>query len=109
MATQRKTAAQRLEDLRKKQEALKAEMAALEARAKTDDRKRDARRKIIVGGAVLAHAELNPSFRDALTEALQAAVTRDIDKAVIADLLERKIPAPMTGMDAGSPAQTEAA
>jgi peptidoglycan/LPS O-acetylase OafA/YrhL len=54
----------------------------------TEERKRDARRKIIVGAAALAHAEVDPGFRAALRMALRAAVTRDIDKAVIPDLLE---------------------
>jgi hypothetical protein len=96
-ATQRKSAAERIETLKQKVERLQAQQAALVARQKADDRRRDARRKIVVGAAVLAHAELNPSFRDNLREALQAAVTRDIDKAVIADLLEGKAPSPTPG------------
>jgi hypothetical protein len=56
-------------------------------RKEAEERKRDARRKIIVGAAALAHAEVDPGFRAALRVALRAAVTRDIDKAVIPDLL----------------------
>ena len=56
-------------------------------RKETEERKRDARRKIIVGAAALAHAEVDPGFRAALRVALRAAVTRDVDKAVIPDLL----------------------
>jgi hypothetical protein len=84
---QRKSPSQQLEELRKKREQLDARMASLAARQKTEERKRDARRKIIVGAAVLAHAEVDPGFRAALRTALRAAVTRDIDKAVIPDLL----------------------
>ena len=53
----------------------------------SEERKRDAQRKTIVGAAALAHAEIDPGFRAALRVALRAAVTRDVDKAVIPDLL----------------------
>jgi hypothetical protein len=53
----------------------------------TEERKRDGRRKIIVGDAAFAHAEVDPGFRAALRVALRAAATRDIDKAAISDLL----------------------
>jgi hypothetical protein len=56
-------------------------------RKETEERERDARRKIIVGAAALARAEVDPGFRAALRVALRAAVTRDIDKAAIPDLL----------------------
>jgi peptidoglycan/LPS O-acetylase OafA/YrhL len=56
-------------------------------RKETEERKRDARRKIIVGAAALARAEVDPGFRAALRVALRAAVTRDTDKAAIPDLL----------------------
>ncbi|EJW10925.1 hypothetical protein A33M_3919 [Rhodovulum sp. PH10] len=62
-------------------------MARLAARQKNEARKRDARRKIIVGAAVLAHAEIDPEFRKTLREVLQAAVTRTIDREAVADLL----------------------
>jgi hypothetical protein len=56
-------------------------------RKETEERERDPRRKIIVGAAALARAEVDPGFRAALRVALQAAVTRDTDKAAIPDLL----------------------
>ncbi len=54
---------------------------------KKADRKLDARRKIIVGAAVLAHAEIDPGFADKLRAVLDLAVTRPVDRAAIADLL----------------------
>jgi peptidoglycan/LPS O-acetylase OafA/YrhL len=60
-------------------------------RRETEERKREARRKIIVGTAALAHAEVDPGFRAALRAAMRAAVTRDIDKAVIPDLLGERL------------------
>jgi hypothetical protein len=56
-------------------------------RKETEERKQDARRKIIVGAAALAYAEVDPGFRAALRVVLRAAVARDIDKAAIPDLL----------------------
>jgi hypothetical protein len=40
-----------------------------------------------VGIAALARADVNPGFRAALRVAMRAAITHDIDKAVILDLL----------------------
>jgi len=83
----RKTVEQKLDDLRKQREQLDARFAKLTAQQKTKSRKQDARRKIIVGAAALAHAEVDPAFRHALSAALRSAVTRDIDRKVIGDLL----------------------
>jgi peptidoglycan/LPS O-acetylase OafA/YrhL len=60
-------------------------------RKETEERKREARRKIIVGAAALAHADVDPGFRAALRVAMRAAVTRDIDKAAIPDLLAERL------------------
>lgn len=84
----RATKAERLEALKKKQDQLKAKIAAIEAREKIAERKKDARRKIIVGGAVLAHAALDPAFAAELRRVLKAAVTRESDRETIGDLTE---------------------
>jgi len=78
----------RLEALKKKQDQLKAQIAALEAREKLAERKRDTRRKIVVGGAVLAHAALHPAFAAELASVLRTAVTRDSDRDTIRDFLD---------------------
>lgn len=70
-----------------KAERLKAKIASLEARKRSEDRRRDARRKFVVGSAVLVHAERDPAFRDALRDALHAAVDREADRLLIVDLL----------------------
>ncbi len=77
----------RLERLQAQKAKIDAQLKALEARQKQADRKADTRRKIIVGGAVLAHAALHPAFAESLREVLRAAVSRDVDKKAIADLL----------------------
>lgn len=79
--------ADRLEALKQKQEQLKAKIAALEAKEKAADRKKDARRKIIIGGAVLAHAALDPAFAVELKAILKKAVTRERDLETIRDIL----------------------
>jgi hypothetical protein len=78
----------KLDALKKKQAQIKAQIAAVEAKQKAAERKRDTRRKIIVGSAVLAHATLHPAFAVALKEVLKLAVVRDSDRATIQDLLE---------------------
>jgi hypothetical protein len=78
---------QRREKLQKRKAQIEAQLRALDAREGAERRKRDARRKIIVGGAVLAHAALHPSFAEILRMVLRSAVTRDLDRKVIADLL----------------------
>jgi hypothetical protein len=87
MAAQRKSTDERMEALRQKQDELKARLAALETQKKTEERRRESRRAFVVGAAALANAETDPAFRDALRKMLEASVTREGDKAVIADLL----------------------
>jgi hypothetical protein len=83
----RKTLDDRLAELTRRQEQLEARRLSLLAVKKQSDRKQDTRRKIIVGAAVLAHADLNPNFADRLRQVLAEAVQRPIDRGVIADLL----------------------
>jgi hypothetical protein len=59
-----------------------------EARQRLRDRKRDARRKIIAGAALLAEAERNPEICRIVRRVLMARVTRPIDRAVLGDLIE---------------------
>jgi hypothetical protein len=75
-----------------------ARRLSLLASKKTADRKLDTRRKIIIGAAVLAHAELDPHFSATLRGILSVAVQRDIDRHVIADLLDVP-PAPVVEHD----------
>ena len=92
MPSARKSLDDRLAELTERQQQLKARRQSLLASKKTEDRKLDTRRKIIVGAAVLAHAELHPDFSATLRGILSVAVQRDIDRGVIADLLD--IPPP---------------
>ena len=67
---------------------LVARLAALKGRAKAVDRKRDTRRKIVVGAAVLIEMERDPRFAAYVRKFLAKAVTRPQDREPIADLLQ---------------------
>lgn len=58
------------------------------ARQALRDRKRDTRRKIVAGAALLAAAADDPAVCQVVRRVLQARVTRPVDRAVIADLLD---------------------
>ena len=57
------------------------------SKAKKEDRKRDTRRKIIVGGAVLAYMEKDHAFAKWLSDLLARSVGRINDRDTISDLL----------------------
>ena len=54
----------------------------------TKQRKRNTRRKIVAGAAMIAAASDDAAVRRVLRAVLQARVTRPIDLAVVADLLD---------------------
>jgi hypothetical protein len=83
----RKSLDDKIAELAKRQQQLEAQRLSLLASKKAADRKVDTRRKIIVGAAVLAHAELHADFSTTLREILSVAVERDVDRRDIADLL----------------------
>jgi hypothetical protein len=83
----RKTAAERIAELEDRKKQIEAKLASLAAREKLAARKLDTRRKVIVGAAVLAHAEIDAAFASILKEVLAKAIQRPIDIAAIADLL----------------------
>jgi len=91
-----KTAA-RLESLRKRKAQLENRIAAAEQQAKVAARKLDARRKIIVGGAVLAAIADSPGLAAMVKTVLAQRVTRAHDRAAVADLLDAPAPKPTPG------------
>lgn len=80
--------AERLNKLIEKQKKIQAQIADAQNRQKQKDRKSDARRKIVIGAAMLAHLEHDPSFRPALRDVLDKALTRPLDRELVADLLK---------------------
>ena len=83
----RKPNALRIAELEERKKQIEAKLATLASREKVANRKRDTRRKVIVGAAVMAHAERDPEFAARLRVILTLAVQRDGDRQVIADLL----------------------
>jgi hypothetical protein len=74
---------EKLEALKKKQGQLKAQIAALEAKEKANQRKEDTRLKIIIGAALMADAALHPDTAAFLASVLRRAVTADRDRALL--------------------------
>lgn len=84
---ERKTASEKIAELESRATAIKNQITQLKARQKTANRKQDARRKIIVGGSILAEMHADPGFRAVVLKILKRRVTRSIDQKTIADLL----------------------
>jgi large subunit ribosomal protein L7/L12 len=72
----------RLNLLRKKREALDAQIRAAEARARSQERKLDTRRKVLVGAAVLHHAETDPALATQLTNMLDGFLSREDERSL---------------------------
>ena len=83
----RKSSSERIALLEERKKQLEAKLSDLNARERMAARKRETRRKIIVGGAVLAHAGQDSAFTETLREILDEAVQRPAERAAIADLL----------------------
>jgi len=111
-----KPVAERIAALKQKQEKLAARLTTLAAVAKREDRKRDTRRKIVVGGSVLLAMEKDPILAERVKAALATTVGRPIDREVVADLLPpspagvAEIPAEAaaSGIDRGRAGRTAA-
>jgi len=65
-----------------------AEAEARLARLRTKERRKETRRKIIVGGMIIANAIDDPAAARKLAAMIEAKVTRSVDKADIEPLLE---------------------
>lgn len=80
---ERKSDADRLAELKTRQEQIKQQIIKLENQAREKERREDTRRKIIVGAAVMEHARQHPEFAATLKAVLAVAVTREIDQKAI--------------------------
>jgi hypothetical protein len=85
---ERKTPAEKIEDLEARATVLKNRIAQLKVRQKTADRKQDARRKIIIGGSILAEMQADANFRATVLKILKRRVTRKIDQETLGDFLK---------------------
>lgn len=82
-----KTAAEKLAELEKQAAAIKARMQAIKSREQGAERKADTRRKIIVGGLLIAEAMGKPEAAAKLVRLIDAKVTRDVDKTALEPLV----------------------
>ena len=110
-----KNVEERIARIKQQREALAQRLNTLEQKAASEARKRDTRRKIIVGGAIIAQMEKDAAFAAAVRQILAQSVGRQNDREAIADLLDAAsgvasaaapAPAPRanaSGMDAGTP------
>jgi aminoglycoside phosphotransferase (APT) family kinase protein len=73
----------KLDALRKKQDAIKAKIAKLEAREKAAAQKEDTRLKLIVGAAILANVTHHPETRAGVVAVLDNAVAARRDRAFL--------------------------
>jgi len=69
-----------LEKLKKQREVLDARIQAAEARSRNDERKKDTRRKILVGAYYLEQAQKNNQAWTALQHIMADYLTRDSDR-----------------------------
>ncbi len=87
MPRTRKTVDDRIGFLNGKRRDIDKKIGTLRTRQNGERRKLDTRRKLILGGAVMAHAKLDAEFAKALRVALHKAVAPR-DKAIVGDLME---------------------
>lgn len=80
-----KPIADRIAALKEQKEQLNVRLNTLEAKAKAEERKRETRRKIIVGGVVLAAIKADPSLAGTIKRLVRIGVTKDNDKDVLRD------------------------
>lgn len=104
MPKTRRTLDEQLKALKQKKEAIEKQLDAVEKRKSETDRKLDTRRKIIVGGAVIAHAVIDQDFRRAMQAALQKAVAPK-DRALVGDLIRTGLAAAPTAPAASGPVE----
>ena len=78
----------RLNRLQQRKAALERDIANMKREARTAARKQDTRRKIVVGGAILAALADSPGLAAMVKTVLAQRVTRAPDRAAVADLLD---------------------
>lgn len=75
-----KTTKDKLADLMKKEAELKAQIQAIKARESEDERKRDTRRKILIGGVVLSKVKRGEWNQEKLQALLNNELKADRDR-----------------------------
>ena len=96
MAAARSSLEERLARVREREARLKRERERdrLVARLSTEERKRDARRKILLGSLVLAKLEESPKLRAFIARELPGFLVREEDRALFAGIVELAVDEP---------------
>jgi septal ring factor EnvC (AmiA/AmiB activator) len=81
------TVTSKLEKLKQRKAKLEAEIAKAETANRKAARAKETRRKILVGAAILAEIEAEPSLKGVLQDILKRRLTQDRDRELLADLL----------------------
>lgn len=94
MAYRSKPTAEKIADLEKKEAQIRAQLNREKSKLKDDERKRDTRRKIIVGALALEHKD--STFQETLRRLLNQYVTKPHDRALfdLPPLPEQETPPP---------------
>ena len=81
------TPTSKLEKLKQRKAKIDAEIAREQKAERERQRSKDTRRKILVGAAILAEIESEPSLRGVVQDILKRRLTQDRDRELLADLL----------------------
>ncbi|MET5867697.1 hypothetical protein WIA63_26470, partial [Citrobacter freundii] len=81
-----KSRAEKLEELRQKEAQIKAQIQQLKQREQTEERKKDTRRKILIGGAVLAKIKRGEWNYQQLVSLLDNELKNDRDRALFDEM-----------------------
>lgn len=83
MPSRRKTPDEKIAELEQREAQLKAQIQREKAKKRTADRKLDTRQKVIIGGMVKAHCEIDPNFKAVIEQLLDRHVTREHDRKAL--------------------------
>jgi hypothetical protein len=94
---------EQIEKLKAQRQKIERRLNTLEQKAIDKGHKRDTRRKIIVGGAVLAEMQIDADFANVIQGLLARHVERPNDREAITDLLkaDSQSAAPPDGLSDG--------
>ncbi|EKI9341977.1 TPA: mobilization protein [Escherichia coli] len=81
-----KSRTEKLEELRQKEAQIKAQIQQLKQREQTEERKKDTRRKILIGGAVLAKIKRGEWNYQQLVSLLDNELKNDRDRALFDEM-----------------------
>lgn len=84
------TAASKLEGLMQRKAKLEAEIARAKKSERERQRSQETRRKILIGAAILAEIDQEPSLKGVLQDILKRRLTQERDRELLADLFNEQ-------------------